>query len=120
RGAPELIAQLLDKLVDNAVSFSPTRKPIVLGLENAPGEYRLVVRNEGPPLPKDMQSRLFDSMVSVRDGAARRDGEDGTDSPHLGLGLYLVRLIAQIHGATVEAADVKEPPGVRFTVRLPR
>ncbi len=120
QGAPELIAQLLDKLVDNAVSFSPPGRPIALALTETAADYRLTVRNEGPALPQDMQSRLFDSMVSVRASGARRedDGDDG--APHLGLGLYVVRLVAQLHGGQVEAVDVERPAGVAFSVTLPR
>ncbi|MEO0422843.1 MAG: ATP-binding protein [Pseudomonadota bacterium] len=120
-GAPELIAQLLDKLVDNAVSFSPPDRPIGLTLEEDADEYRLIVRNEGPPLPQDMQARLFDSMVSVREGGSRRTDDEREDgSPHLGLGLYVVRLVAQLHGGRVEASNTERPAGVKFTCTLPR
>src|SRR5450631_1228853 len=65
-GAPELIAQMLDKLVANAVEFSVEGTPIVVRLERDDAELRLTVENEGPPLPDAMHGRLFDSMVSVR------------------------------------------------------
>ncbi|MEM9384182.1 MAG: ATP-binding protein [Pseudomonadota bacterium] len=120
-GAPELIAQLLDKLVDNAVSFSPQAKLIELALEETADTYRLIVRNEGPPLPRDMQARLFDSMVSVREGGSRRiDDERDDGSPHLGLGLYVVRLVAQLHGGRVDASNVDQPLGAVFRVSLPK
>ncbi len=50
-GSPDLIAQLLDKLMDNAADFTPVGKQITLALEAGPREYRLSVSNEGPPLP---------------------------------------------------------------------
>ena len=59
-----------------------------------------------------MEDRLFESMVSVRDGGTH-------DAPHLGLGLYIVRLIAQFHGGTVEARNRVDPPGVAVIVREP-
>jgi len=71
------------------------------------------VANEGPPLPAKMQGRLFDSMVSVRQN--RGDGE-----PHLGLGLYIVRLIAEFHGGRASAANRDDVQGVTVSVVLPR
>jgi signal transduction histidine kinase len=84
-GAPELIAQMLDKLVANAVEFANSEAPIVVELARIHTEtgtqVRLAVENEGPALPAAMHGRLFDSMVSVRDKHAN-------DEPHLGLGLF--------------------------------
>ncbi|HEY7903196.1 MAG TPA: ATP-binding protein [Casimicrobiaceae bacterium] len=110
-GAPELVAQMLDKLVANAVEFA-TGDPIGVMLEPWHGGTRLAVSNVGPALPATMQDRLFDSMVSVR--ARSRD-----DVPHLGLGLYVVRLCAQFHGASVHADDRADHMGVVVSVVFP-
>ena len=64
-GAPELIAQMLDKLCANAVEFAAPATPIIVTLEHEENAVALAVANEGPPLPAKMQGRLFDSMVSV-------------------------------------------------------
>src|SRR5690606_26427627 len=71
--------------------------------------WRFAVRNEGPALPAAMRDSLFDSMVSVR---THRAGGHA----HLGLGLYLVRLVAEFHGGHAFVRDV--PGGVEagFTV----
>jgi signal transduction histidine kinase len=111
-GSPDLIAQMLDKLAANAVEFSDAGKPIRFGLQRDGGLARLTVFNEGPPLPAGMQDRLFESMVSVRDKAPE-------DDPHLGLGLYIVRLIAEFHGARAGARNRTDPAGVEFRVDLP-
>jgi two-component system sensor histidine kinase ChvG len=110
-GAPELLAQMLDKLVANAVEFS-TGGPIDVTLSEGGGEAILGVANAGPPLPAGMEGRLFDSMVSVRAAGAAAE-------PHLGLGLYIARLIAQFHGGHVRADNRADPPGVVVTVTLP-
>jgi two-component system, OmpR family, sensor histidine kinase ChvG len=110
-GSPELVAQLLDKLVANAVEFA-TADPIVASVEAWHGATRLAVANLGPRLPATMQERLFDSLVSLRDGT--RD-----DVPHLGLGLYIVRLCAQFHGASVHADDRADAEGVVVSVVFP-
>ena len=99
-GAPELIVQMLDKLIANAVDFHTPGTPIRLRAGRQGPRIALTVANDGPPLPPEMSGRLFESMVSVRD--ARTDGE-----PHLGLGLYIVRLIAEFHGGTARARDVE-------------
>jgi two-component system, OmpR family, sensor histidine kinase ChvG len=120
-GAPDLIAQMLDKLVANAVEFGRDAKErgkdsdggaIEVGLEPAGDDVRLSVGNDGPPLPATLDGHLFDSMVSVRSGADK--GE-----PHLGLGLYIVRLIAQFHGGSAQAANRRDGNGVVVTVTLP-
>ncbi|HET7607244.1 MAG TPA: ATP-binding protein [Gammaproteobacteria bacterium] len=111
-GSDELIAQLLDKLVDNAVSFSApgSRVDIVLGA--AADELVLSVANRGPRLPEKMRGRLFDSLVSIRE---YRDGR-----PHLGLGLHIAALVADFHGGRCEADDLPDGSGVIFKVWFPR
>jgi dedicated sortase system histidine kinase len=111
-GSPDLIAQLLDKLLDNAVDFAPTGASITLGLSSDARSARLSVQNEGPLLPPGVSEHLFESLVSVRPS---RDTK-----PHLGLGLYIVRLIADFHGARVSAENLAEDLGVRITLELPR
>ena len=111
-GAPELIAQMLDKLCANAVEFAAPATPITVALKHEETAVGLAVANEGPPLPAKMQARLFDSMVSVRQN--RGDGE-----PHLGLGLYIVRLIAEFHGGRANAANRDDLQGVTVSVVLP-
>ena len=110
-GSPDLAAQLLDKLAENAVDFSPAGEPIRVSLEETGGEALLTVRNRGPALPEAMRGRLFDSMISVREARA-------TTTPHLGIGLYVARLIAEFHGGSIAAADLPEG-GVELGVRLP-
>jgi two-component system sensor histidine kinase ChvG len=111
-GAPDLIAQMLDKLVANAIEFALPGTPIDVALERDVVSVRLTVRNEGPPLPAAMHAGLFDSMVSVR-------SEQSGDEPHLGLGLYIVRLIAEFHGGRATAANRADARGVIVSVALP-
>jgi signal transduction histidine kinase len=108
RGSPELLIQMLDKLVDNATDFSSAGDTVGIDLGRDAGRLRIAVRNPGPPLPERMRTQLFDSMVSVR-------GNDG--SRHLGLGLYVARLIAEGHGGSISADNIDG--GVQFSVLLP-
>ena len=105
------MAQLLDKLVDNAVSFSPPGSRIDVTLAAGGDELVLSVANRGPTLPAKMRGRLFDSLVSIRE---QRDGR-----PHLGLGLHIVALVADFHGGRCEADDLPDGSGVVFRVWFP-
>lgn len=111
-GSPDLAAQLLDKLVENAVDFSPPGEPIRIALEETRGDALLTLTNKGRVLPEAMRGRLFDSMISVREGGA-------TATPHLGIGLYVARLIAEFHGGSIAATDLPSQDGVTLLVRLP-
>ena len=111
-GAPELIAQALDKLLDNALSFTPEQGWLRLSLRALDGGAEIELANQGPPLPAAMQGRLFDSLVSLRDKTT--PGE----APHLGLGLYVVRLVAERHGGSVSARNLDDGSGVAFILTL--
>lgn len=114
QGAPDLIAQMLDKLVANAVEFGVPGRPVVVRVETAGDTALLSVSDDGPLLPETMRERLFESMVSVRGDAQRTSA-----TPHLGLGLYIVRLVAQLHGGSARADNRADGSGVVVTVTLP-
>jgi two-component system, OmpR family, sensor histidine kinase ChvG len=111
-GAPDLMAQMLDKLISNAVDFSEPNNPINIKMFQENKRVHLKVINRGKAIPPEMQERLFESLVSLRSKA-------NTGEPHLGLGLYMVRLIAGYHGGQVRAENNKEAPGAEFTISLP-
>jgi len=108
RGAPDLLAQMLDKLVENAADFAAPGTPVRISLS---GEGRLRVENLGPPLPDAIRESLFDSMVSQR-------AERGGAAPHLGLGLYIARLIAEFHGGALHAENLPGGRGAAFEAVL--
>jgi two-component system sensor histidine kinase ChvG len=108
-GSPELMIQMLDKLVDNAVDFSSNDDIIRIGLEQRQDSLVVTVANPGPSLPERMRTQLFDSMVSVR-------GSDGDE--HLGLGLFVAKLISEGHGGSISAHNIDG--GVMFSVTLPK
>jgi len=109
-GAPDLIVQMLDKLIDNAVDFSASGAAITVRLAHEAHAARIEVENPGPALPLHVEGRLFESLWQSRSGSDSR--------PHFGLGLYIVRLIAEFHGGEARAANLADGTGVRFTVRL--
>lgn len=107
-GSPELVIQMLDKLADNAVDFSTAGDEIQVALDSNPEYAEISIFNPGPSLPDNMRTQLFHSMVSVRGGDGKR---------HLGLGLYVARLIAEGHNGSISADNTDG--GVTFTVSLP-
>ena len=107
--APELIGQALDKLIGNAMDFHTEGTPIRLSLNTTTNrQAEIAVENQGTPLPEDMEHALFESMVSIRDKSG--------NEPHLGLGLYLVKLIMDFHQGRAEGRNLAG--GVRFAMRL--
>lgn len=113
-GAPELLVQALDKLIDNARGFTPDEGEIGIALRRSAREVGIEVRNTGPRLPETMRHRLFDSLVSMRD---RTRGADGV--VHLGFGLHVVKLVVGAHGGSAEAENLEDGSGVVFRLRLP-
>jgi signal transduction histidine kinase len=111
-GAPDLIVQMLDKLIDNAVDFSAEGATIAVKLHIEPSFAELSVANPGPPIPPEAASRLFESLWQSRVESDKR--------PHFGLGLYIVRLIAEFHSGSAQAANLPDNSGAVFTVRLSR
>lgn len=112
-GAPDLIVQALDKLVDNARGFCPPDGWVLIALAATANGMEIAVANAGPRLPDTMQERLFDSLVSLRGAAQRGDG-----APHLGFGLHVVRLVAQRHEGQARAANLTQGDGVEFRLVL--
>ncbi|TCV91605.1 dedicated sortase system histidine kinase [Luteibacter rhizovicinus] len=110
--SPELIAQALDKLFDNALSFTPADGWLRIALKPTTDGADIELANQGPSLPTAMQGRLFDSLVSLRDKATPGD------APHLGLGLYVVRLVAERHQGSASARNLEDGSGVVFTLHL--
>jgi len=99
-GVSELFAQMLDKLIANAVDFHSDKKFV-----------KLCVINQGEALPQAMRDNLFESMVSVR---SRKNNQS-----HLGLGLYIVRLIVKFHQGEVCANNLSDGSGVIFQLSFP-
>ncbi|WP_354668364.1 proteobacterial dedicated sortase system histidine kinase [Colwellia sp. D2M02] len=110
-GSPEHIVQLLDKVINNAVEFSNDNN-VLITLQQQSQQLHLTISNNGVHLPKAMLTSLFDSMVSVRSQSKQAQ-------PHLGLGLYIARLICHFHQGDITAENHFEPDGVSINISLP-
>ena len=104
------IEQLLDKIIDNAIDFHRTNSAIRVQLDTHRNSLQITVANRGPILPEKAVDTLFDSMVSHR---------GPQNQLHFGLGLYVVRIIAEYHGGFVRAMNLADGSGVAIVVNLP-
>ena len=114
RGDPDALRTLLRNLVDNAVRYTPAGGRVdVSVVEAAEGDTtgaRLTVSDDGPGIPAAEHARVFD----------RFHRRAGTAPPGSGLGLSIVKTIAQAHGATITLAEGPAGQGLAVTVSFPR
>ncbi|MBY6033692.1 histidine kinase [Marinobacter daepoensis] len=111
-GSPEMLVQMLDKLVDNARDFTPKDGAISVRLHPLDQHYLIEVFNAGSSLPDHGGVDIFGAFVSQR---------SSTSGGHLGQGLLIVRLIADYHGGRVDARNQRQGgiDGVCFRVIIP-
>jgi two-component system, OmpR family, sensor kinase len=107
-GAHDELHRLALNLMENALRHTPpgTRVRAAVGVQG--DEVVLVVEDDGPGVSPAVRDRIFERFV-------RGDGDRGSSS---GLGLAIVRAVADSHGGTVTLEEAH--PGARFVVRLPR
>ena len=101
QGNRAALSRLIDILLDNAVKYTPAGGTISVTLEERGKQAQLQVTNQGTPIPKEEQEKIFQRFY--RSDAART-GEG------FGLGLAIARSIAEEHGATLSA----DSDGVQF------
>ncbi|HEX6993417.1 MAG TPA: HAMP domain-containing sensor histidine kinase [Gammaproteobacteria bacterium] len=103
------LTQLVVNLLNNAAKFTPVGGRIEIGLDAQDEHAVIVVRDNGIGIDPVLLPRLFDRLVQ-----ARPSGAAG-----MGLGLPLVRQIAELHGGSVAARSDGIGKGSEFVVRLP-
>jgi signal transduction histidine kinase len=108
RGDRELIQQAVANLLDNALKFSPPGSVVRLTAEREAGSLRLSVTDQGPGIPQADVERATERFFR---------GETARNTPGFGLGLTLVRAVAQLHGGTVML--LQSWPGLQAVLTLP-
>jgi two-component system phosphate regulon sensor histidine kinase PhoR len=111
RGDPAKLHDARRNLVANAVTYSPERSTIRIQVSNIPQGMAVVVSDEGPGIPVEDLSRVFERFYRVDKSRARDPG--GT-----GLGLAIAKHLVGLHGGEVWAENRREG-GARFTITLP-
>jgi signal transduction histidine kinase len=110
------VDRLLVNLIDNAVRYAKSQVTVTAYREDR--WLTLAVTDDGPGIAAADLERVFDRFARL-DDARSRDGDDGGGA---GLGLAIVRALAQAYGGTARlepASPMSSPPGLRAVVRLP-
>jgi two-component system, OmpR family, sensor histidine kinase ChvG len=107
---PGRLEQVVENLLDNAASFSPPGGCVRIVVAREGSALVLRVSDDGPGIPAEHRDRIFDRFFSFRPGE-----EKGV---HSGLGLSIVKAIAESHGGEVRAFNLPAG-GACFEVRLP-
>ncbi len=107
------MGQVLSNLMGNAIQYSEASGAVTAAISGLDPEGVVVtVHNFGPPIPPENQKIIFQSWMRGQEVSA----EHGT---HLGLGLYIARLIVEAHGGEIDVTS-DQKSGTTFTLRLPR
>ena len=115
-GDEELLRSLVMNLIDNAIKHSPPGSTVTVLLDRDESAYRISVADNGPGIPPEARSRVFERFFRVDRARAR---EARSDTGGAGLGLAIGRWIAEAHGGTLDLVE-SSPAGSRFEIRLPR
>ncbi|OUS09450.1 hypothetical protein A9Q89_13135 [Gammaproteobacteria bacterium 53_120_T64] len=107
------IEQLLDKLLDNACDFATPGTSIAVGLNCTKTHCLIRIKNYGPTINEAELAVLFQLFHSRRDPEHSNSTEQ-----HIGLGLYIARLICERHGGDLSVVNLPSADGVEFTATL--
>ena len=109
-GNPVLIEQIIGNLLDNAIRYNRPGGTVEVRIVREERTVRLEIEDDGPGIPQDAQGRVFDRFYRIpRSGAPSGSG----------LGLSIVRSVADHLGGTVELAGSPDSSGLIAIVRLP-
>jgi len=107
-GDPVRLEQAIANLVGNAIKHGPPEGEVRVAVHVADGKATVSVEDDGEGIPEDQQERVFER-------GARTEAAQGT--PGLGLGLYIVRVVAEAHGGS--AFVDPDASCTRFVLELP-
>ena len=107
-GDRELLTQMVANLIENSMRHCPANVDIVVGLEQEDGAPVLRVADTGPGIPAGEREKVFRRFYRL---------EASRTTPGSGLGLALVKAVADLHGASIEVSD--NQPGLCVAVRFP-
>ena len=111
-GDPDMIHQVVYNLVENATKFTNVGGDITVSVENKGTDAFVTITNTGAGIPEDQIGFIFDRFYKT-------DKSRSHDKNGMGLGLYLVKTIIQLHGGEITAESV-EGEYTRFRFRLPK
>lgn len=111
RGHPDLLERLVGNLIDNAVRYTPSGGRVEVTADREAGAGRIIVADTGIGIPEEAIPGIFDRFAVV-------DASRSKETGGAGLGLSIVKRVADIHGAAIEVRS-RIGEGARFVVRFP-
>lgn len=108
------ITQILDNLIGNAVKYSPNGGDVIVAAEDEGATIRLDISDQGLGIPDHHRDKIFQRFHMVDDDVDHK-AVKGT-----GIGLYLVKHLAQAHSGDVFLSRSEVGKGSTFSVRLPK
>jgi two-component system sensor histidine kinase QseC len=109
KGNADMLAILLRNLVDNAIRYTPMKGGVSVSLMAEQGRVRLEVLDSGPGIPEQERQRVFDRFYRIL----------GSEAAGSGLGLSIVRRIADVHAASLALGSGENGIGLRVSVEFP-
>ena len=109
---PSALRQILLNLLDNAVKYGPRGQTVRVAVERAGAAVRLTVEDGGPGVTAEERERIWEPFVRGRAGEAWAGGGSG-------IGLAVVRDLAERHGGRAWVEATRAGVGARFVVELP-
>ncbi|HET6827485.1 MAG TPA: PAS domain-containing sensor histidine kinase, partial [Ramlibacter sp.] len=106
------LAQVVSNLLSNAAKYTPPGGTITVDLKEQDGQAVISVQDNGMGMPPEVLPQLFTLFVQA--GRERAPGAGG-----LGIGLWLVKRLVELHHGSIEARSEGPGRGSTFTVRLP-
>ena len=101
---------LINNLLDNALKYTPRDKLIMVTLTSKHKQVLLSVADQGPGIPKEEKSKIFEKFYRIGNESTRT-------AKGSGLGLFLCKKIAEDHNAEIKVTD-NQPQGSTFTVEF--
>ena len=108
-GSRDLLAQAIGNLMDNAIKYTPKDGAIELCVKPTAETVAVSVADSGPGIPDSEKAHVLERFVRL---------ESSRHTPGNGLGLSLVKAVAELHHAELVLGDNR--PGLIVTLRLPR
>lgn len=105
------IEQCLTNLLSNAMKFTPEGGQIDVAVHHSGGHVTITVKDSGKGISPEMQPHVFECF--------RQENDPGANKSGLGLGLYIVRQIALLHGGSAHVFSEGEGRGATFSIELP-
>jgi len=106
----KLVRRAIENLLGNALKYTPAGKDVSVAVRHRDGTVEIEVSDRGPGIPAELKAAMFEKYGSV-------EAKKGGPRKGFGLGLYMVKLVADGHGGVAHVLD-RDGGGAVFSIRL--